>query len=242
MVCLCLKNKGSAVRFCLWPLMLHIIPAAGKATRIGGIPKFLLPIDEKKFLLDFHVNSVSLNNENLRKVIAVSKEFYETVHRMDFNAELVVVETKTMNETVLEVINLFPDEKNYLLTMPDTYFNDADLVNKMYKQYQDNVEGTLGIWKILQNQKGKLGQCKINKSHVINIKDKDVNCRYDYFWGAIMWNSTLNKYISKHDAHIGFMAEKSIDAKHLINFQKAQKKYFDCGTFESYKELLLSKN
>jgi hypothetical protein len=57
-----------------------------------------------------------------------------------------------------------------------------------------------------------------------------------------MWNKTLNKFISKHDAHIGFMAEKSIDSKHILNFQKAQNKYFDCGTFESYKQLLLENN
>lgn len=219
--------------------MLHIIPAAGRATRIGGIPKFLLPIDEKKFLLDFHVNSILLNKENLRKVIAVSKEFYDTVDRMNFNAELVIVDTKTMNETVLEVIKFFPDEQNYLLTMPDTFFSDDDLINKMYSQYQENVEGTLGVWKIKENQKGKLGQCKISDKFVIDIKDKDINCNYKFFWGTLMWSKTLNKFISKHDPHIGFMAEKAINSNHLFNFQKAQNSYFDCGTFESYKELLL---
>jgi hypothetical protein len=161
--------------------MLHIIPAAGKATRIGGIPKFLLPIDEKKFLLDFHVNSILINNEKLRKVVAVSNDFYETAKRMNFNADLIIVDTKTMNETVLKVINLFPDEQHYLLTMPDTYFNDIGLASKMYKKYQESVDGTLGIWKILESQKGKLGQCEVNNSLVVNIKDKDINCKFEYF-------------------------------------------------------------
>ena len=34
--------------------LLHIIPAAGKASRIGGIPKFLLPIGGDNFLIKFH--------------------------------------------------------------------------------------------------------------------------------------------------------------------------------------------
>ena len=38
--------------------ILHIIPAAGKATRFGGIPKFLLPISTNNFLIKFHVDNI----------------------------------------------------------------------------------------------------------------------------------------------------------------------------------------
>ena len=51
--------------------MLHIIPAAGTATRISGIPKFLLPIEQDNFLLKFHTEELKLNDLVLKKVIAV---------------------------------------------------------------------------------------------------------------------------------------------------------------------------
>ena len=46
--------------------ILHIIPAAGKATRIGGIPKFLLPIGHDNFLIKFHVENLLENFVDLR--------------------------------------------------------------------------------------------------------------------------------------------------------------------------------
>ena len=218
--------------------MLHIIPAAGKATRIGGIPKFLLPIEDKKFLLDFHVRNISIKKQKLRKVVAVSKEFYETINRFNFDIEVLIVNTNTMNETVLEVINSFPEEEDYLLTMPDTFFWDNNIADEMFHKFKNNVDGTLGIWEILESQKGKLGQCKLENDFVTSIKDKDKTCNYEHSWGAIMWNKSLNKFINKEDPHIGYMAQKSIESNFLLNFHKGQKKYYDCGTFQTYKELI----
>ena len=100
--------------------LLHIIPAAGKADRIGGIPKFLLPIGSNNFLIKFHVQNLLSELENCKKVIAVNSENYETVKRMDLNAEILTVDTSSMNETVNTVITKYPEYENYLLTMPDT--------------------------------------------------------------------------------------------------------------------------
>ena len=32
------------------------IPAAGLATRLGGIPKFLLPVNDRQTLIGFHID------------------------------------------------------------------------------------------------------------------------------------------------------------------------------------------
>ena len=53
------------------------IPAAGLATRLGGIPKFLLPVNDRQTLIGFHIDNLKKikNNEIL---IGTNKKFYKT--------------------------------------------------------------------------------------------------------------------------------------------------------------------
>ena len=37
---------------------IGILPASGKASRIGGIPKFCLPVSEEESILQWHVNQM----------------------------------------------------------------------------------------------------------------------------------------------------------------------------------------
>jgi len=231
------QGVGSSI-LPLATIMLHIIPAAGKASRIGGIPKFLLPVGEKEFLLDFHVNSITSKNNKLKKIIATSDEFYTTIKKMDYEADLLQVNTKTMNETVIKVLQKYPEETEFLLTMPDTYFYDSNLINNMSKLFDKDVSGTLGLWNIEESQIGQLGQCKIYQNYVTDIQDKNINCKYKLFWGAIMWRKNINKYIKKDDHSIGFMAENAIRNNYKFNYSIAKGGYYDCGTFSSYKSLI----
>ena len=61
----------------------HIIPASGKATRLNGIPKFLLPIPNMKNLITFHLSLsekiIVLNNIN----IATNSSFYEILNNLE---------------------------------------------------------------------------------------------------------------------------------------------------------------
>ena len=54
------------------------IPAAGLASRLGGIPKFLLPISEKQTLIGHQVyNLIKLKNYEI--TIGTSEKFYKTL-------------------------------------------------------------------------------------------------------------------------------------------------------------------
>jgi hypothetical protein len=41
------------------------------------------------------------------------------------------------------------------------------------------------------------------------------------------------------DQHIGFMAENAIRDNYKFNYSIAKKDYYDCGTFSSYKSLII---
>jgi hypothetical protein len=219
--------------------LLHIIPAAGKASRIGGIPKFLLPIGSDNFLIKFHSNLLVDNNLEIQKVIVVSSDYFEAVKRLNLDAEIVKADTKTMNETTKVAINKFPDFNRYLITMPDTFFEDKNVIKNLVKKSTDNeVNISLALWKIKTFQKGKLGQVKTTKGYVQDVVDKDMSCNFDFAWGAISWKSEVNNLINSNDPHIGYIINSALKHKIKIDFIKAKKAYFDCGTFEEYSRLL----
>ncbi len=219
--------------------ILHIIPAAGKATRFGGIPKFLLPLSKDNFLIKYHANNLNIEKLNLKKVVATSSENVDTLKRMDLDVDLVEVETMTMNETVNKVIDNYPEYEDYLLTMPDTYFSDYLLLNRMYKKYSQNDKNCIaGLFEIQDHQKGKLGQCDLNEKSINQVIDKDKNCKFKHAWGLIMWNKKLNKFINSDDPHIGYIINPAIENNHTVSYEISNGNYYDCGTFEEYKKLL----
>ena len=219
--------------------ILHIIPAAGKASRIGGIPKFLLPISQNNFLINFHSNLLPNDDQSIKKVIAVSSEFYETVHRLNLNTEILEVNTNTMNETILKVINSYPSYSNYLLTMPDTYYLDNNVIQRLrfnFHEKKSNVQ--LALWKIKKNQIGNLGQVEIKNKKIIQIVDKDPDCNFPYAWGAIIWNKNVNNFINTNESTIGNILNPLLSIAEEIEYVIAENEYFDCGTFYEYTKLL----
>lgn len=219
--------------------LLHIIPAAGKASRIGGIPKFLLPIASDNFLIKFHSNLLNDINLDIKKVIVVSTEYFETVKRLDLDAEIIKADTKTMNETTKVAIDKFPDFSNYLITMPDTYYEDKSIIDNLIHTSMENKSPiSLALWMIEDYQKGKLGQVKISQEQVVDVIDKDLNCEYELAWGAISWKKEVNSLIDEKDSHIGYILNPALKQNIKIDFVKANNTYFDCGTFNEYSKLL----
>lgn len=219
--------------------LLHIIPAAGKASRIGGIPKFLLPIASDNFLIKFHSNLLNDIHLDIKKVIVVSTEYFETVKRLDLDAEIIKADTKTMNETTKVAIDKFPDFSNYLITMPDTYYEDKNIIyNLIHTSMENKSPISLALWMIEDYQKGKLGQVKISQEQVVDVIDKDLNCEYELAWGAISWKKEVNSLIDEKDSHIGYILNPALKQNIKIDFVKANNTYFDCGTFNEYSKLL----
>ena len=170
------------------------IPAAGLATRLGGIPKFLLPISDKKTLLGFHIDNLKkIKNNELS--IGANKNFYKTIQDIYDEISIKKVNSSSMVQTVTK-LNL-ENKKLSLVIMPDTYFENYKIVEEMKEKITtSNIDVVLGIWKIKQSQIGKLGQCMLDGDIVKKIIDKDANCKEEYFWGLIMWKPSFNKFIS----------------------------------------------
>ena len=69
---------------------------------------------------------------------------------------------------------------------------------------------TLACWKIRNEQRGKLGEVKIENGFVEKIIDKDINTGFEYSWGSILFNKEFEQYIKTKDLHIGYSAAKAL--------------------------------
>ena len=214
------------------------IPAAGLASRLGGIPKFLLPISDRQTLIGHHVDNL-IKLENYEISIGTSEKFYETL--LDVYKDLIIekIDSSSMVETVSKL--RLEKERLSLVIMPDTYFENYQIVREMRKKIQSTeLDVVLGVWKIKEDQIGKLGQCLIEGELIKKIIDKDISCKEEYFWGLIMWKPSFNQYIKERDKHFGISLNRAINNNLEVGYVKANQEYFDCGTFSEYQTLLNS--
>ena len=212
-----------------------ILPLGGNATRMNHLPKFLLPCKIGITLLDNIINIFKSNN--VLHIVSGVSETNNYLLQNNNNIEKFVVNTKTMSETVYKLMKHI-DENNTtmyknILLMPDTYITVKNEISTMINML-DTYDIVVLLWEIQDYQIGKVGQCNIENSKIIDIIDKDPNCNYPYFWGSIGWRSTMNKYIDPKWETIGNLLKKSIELDINIGYVICNNNYYDCGTYSEY--------
>ena len=216
---------------------LGIIAAAGQASRLNGIPKFLLPlIGDDKYLLNRTINI--LKECGVDKInIGLSEYTNKIAEPFIDGLNVSKCSTKTMNETI-QILN--KDHGNIsICIMPDTYFDNPSGVPKSVELLKNNDSiASICIWKLRKSQRGSVGQVEIDGDRVVSINDKDENCNFPYVWGTVAWKKELNKYIDAKDPHIGYAVQKATENGEKISYVLNDGYYFDCGTVEQYWKLI----
>lgn len=219
-----------------WRRMDAIIPAAGLATRMRGIPKFLLPCDSVyTTLIEEHLSQLLDVCETVW--IATRPDLVMLLDSLSISQDRVVtlpVTTRNMTETVLHVANLSRADY-FQLVMPDTYFLGEKPYRLMTKE--PNLVD-LACWRIREEQKGKLGQVKIMNGRAVDMQDKNPDCEFEYSWGALTFHRELLSYCKDSDSHIGFAVKTALENNEDIYARVIDGKYFDCGTPIEYVNLL----
>ena len=220
----------------------YIVPAAGQASRLNGIPKFLLPINKKNYLLKFHIELIesSFAEKSVQIVIGTNKNNSQILKNLYPNLNILEFESNSMVETVIKSKkDIVEDESVFGCIMPDTYFSDVEIYSKMYKKIKD-LDAVVAVWSINEDQIGKFGQCDIDSNDILtNVIDKNPECKLPFFWGSLMWKNSFNKFLELDDLHFGETLNRAINNGMKIGVVYAQGTYFDCGTFEEYRELLI---
>lgn len=213
---------------------IGVLPASGKASRIGGIPKFCLPISDERSLLQWHVEQMLEICDEVR--VATRPEWVPIVQNMDMNIKLIVKEPSTMSDAIKFMIGDYND--TVLVGMPDTYILNAPL--NIYKEMMKDINAdlVLGIWECLEELKGRVGQVMVSGSgKVLKSKDKVLDCDYKDMWGTMLFRKNMIRYIDPSLDHPGKQIQEWIDKGSNIQSVRPGGRYMDIGTLRGLKQL-----
>lgn len=224
-----------------------VLPVGGSATRMQGLPKFLLPYSQSELLIDKHISG-ALNAGFDFVIIIVKNLFFDLVseHLIKYGDRVKLIrlesETKTMAESLLSGLKGFDFKKTDRLVvgLSDTALK-VDSYHQLYEEIRHSkVALTLTLFPASPEQLGKLGQVLVGKDNaVLDIRDKDPFCKYPQFWGIASFQASFLRQIDKNDAHIGVSILRWLHEGHSVSALVTQIQYFDCGTFAEYKRFLV---
>ena len=216
--------------------MISIIPCAGTATRIHGIPKYLLPVADG-YLLNTLIQRMQA--VDAQPIIGVNPENAGLVMQYKRTAFVhTAKDYKTMSETVLSCRN-FADNETVLFGMPDTYIEDDDCFRKLIAAIDDGAHVAVALFHDRPGQHLKVGMCEIRDGRVVALEDKPKHTRMTWLWGALAWKPIFWPYMRASDPHVGYALPRAIAAGLDVRAVKMDGLYYDCGTFAEYEELIV---
>lgn len=223
-----------------------MLPVGGSASRMLGLPKFMLPVSEKETLIERHLaGAVSAGYDEVH-IITRAKYFglikdYLVDRGIQVNLHVLPVETKTMSETLKLGSSFIPEIERTLVTigLADTAFHGESYKNIYKKLIEDSSTHTLGLFMIREDQIGKLGQVHLdNHGRVLSMQDKTPDCPYPAIWGLAKVPGLMVTNLNILDAHIGIGIEKFVSEGKFVSGVMNDAKYYDCGTFFEYSKYL----
>lgn len=209
-----------------------VLPASGLSSRIGGIPKFCLPISDKQCLLQWHVEQMLDICDEI--YVSTRSEWVPIVKNMEMKIKLIVLDPSTMSYAIKHMVGEF---NNVLIGMPDTYILNSS--KNIYKEIikEDGADLVLGTWKCNDELKGNVGQIKIFNGRVVDSKDKVNNCNYKDMWGTMLFRNNMIKHLDTKLDHPGKQIKDWISEGFDIRAVKLEGQYIDVGTFTGLKKL-----
>jgi hypothetical protein len=212
---------------------IGVLPASGKASRIGGIPKFCLPISDERSLIQWHVEQMLEMCDEVR--ISTRSEWVPIIQNMDMNVKIMVREPSTMSDAVKYMVGDYND--TVLIGMPDTYILNApgNIYKGLFKE--DTADIVLGIWECGENLKGRVGQVLVSHDKVIDSEDKTDNCNYPDMWGTMLFCKNMIRYIDTTLDHPGKQLKEWISQGANIRAVRPGGQYMDIGTLRGLKQL-----
>lgn len=216
--------------------MIGIIPAAGHATRIHGLPKMLLPVKHGT-LITALIDRMSRVRSQI--IVGTRPTNYETLAGI-CSALVFKASTMTMSETVLRARAFTRNDPRVLFGMPDTYFEDDGAFVKLAADLDDGADVAVGVFQTRPEQRHKLGMVEFTPGdEVTRVVDKPVETDLTWAWGVLAWKPRFWDYIYKGDPHVGYALPRALASEKLdIRAVKMEGGYWDCGTPDEYYDLI----
>ena len=216
-----------------------VIPAAGLASRMRGLPKFLLPCDrEYSTLIERHIEELLTVCETVW--IPTRPEQTILLESLGLSSERVVIvpmTTLTMTQSVLRIVSI-SGANRFIMVMPDTYF-----MGEQPYEFLAASSSSMDVacWPIRPDQAGKLGQVSLSSTpqgKVTQVKDKDPECSFSHFWGAMAFDRKALAHATPEMPHTGYLIPKLLKEQISVHSVVMDGEYFDCGSPTEYLQML----
>ena len=221
----------------LEPMRIGLLPSAGTASRMNGIPKFLLPVSEQlQCLLDYHVMLMRPTVDRI--IIPTRSEWVGLLHSFDFGPDVEVVElnTATMAETLRSALAGI-DYDSCVLGMPDTYFVGENPYEVLSQHPGHDM--VLQLYPTRPEQVGKVGSVRIDDNHtVVEHADKEPDRDFGWHWGVMEFAKHTEEFVDPSASTGGYLIDECLSRGLDVKGIPASEPYFDCGTFPEYLQCL----
>lgn len=216
-------------------MTIGLLPAAGSASRMAGLPKFLLPIPEGT-LISLHaermqtagVEGIALGySDKIRDVLSINKPPESVLY----------LGGKTLAHTIANAQFLVGDQ-SVVFGMPDTYFTDADAYRRVIDCLERGADVAVGVFQTHPDQRSKLGMCQVEWDRLVDVVDKPAQTDLVYAWGILAWRPVFWQHIHAADATVGDALPRAIRAGLDVRAVRMEGAYYDCGTPEEYFKLI----
>lgn len=213
-------------------MTIGIIPAAGKATRIHGLPKFLLPVPGGYLLERMAARMgvpcvIGANPDNAALLNACKPP----------NATVYEVNSRAMPETILAA-RPYVGDVHVVVGMPDTYWTDEAVFQRLSTWLTRGAICAVAVFYVSPEAGSRLGVCRTQydgNALVLNgIQDKQPQIAHQWAWGAVAWRPAFWRYILPDDAHLGIALQRAVAAGETIPLYPADGPYYDNGTPDDY--------
>lgn len=215
--------------------IVGLLPAAGFASRMSGVPKFLFPSREiGTSLLERHV---SLLSDMADKIVIAhrpeSRSFLDSLN-LPMHVVTMELETSSMVETVVHMVENNPAEL-YLLGMPDTDF----ITSNPYLALRD-ARGAVNVasWRARESQIRKSGMISIIDNVLAEIVDKPSHSELDSLWGAISFRKEIVGTLKPNMDSLSDWMSVLLSQGLQVQVYPQPGGYYDCGTHAEYLEYI----
>jgi MobA-like NTP transferase domain len=220
-------------------MRVGLLPAAGTASRMRGLPKFLLPVSENvQTLIEHHVELLADLVERI--YIPARPENMNLLERLSLpsTCELIAMNTETMSETVHRALEAVEFD-NCVLGMPDTFYVSRNPYIDLSRDSDLDVK--LALWRTKPSQRGQVGSIELDDDNtVLRCEDKTQKWDFGQHWGAMRFNRRALSLLEPTTPHAGFLITPSIEDGLSVKGEMMDGEYFDCGTFSEYKRCVAS--
>lgn len=221
---------------------LLLLPVGGSASRMQGLPKFMLPVSDRETLIERHCRGAIEAGYDEIHIVARSKykallEDYLFEKNILVNVHSLSRETSTMSETLKLGTDLIHGAQDAAITvgLSDTAFRGASYESIYGALLNCPADYVLGLFGIRDDQFGRLGQVDLDSTgRVISMQDKSFDCRFSAVWGLAKVPGEMISGLDIADAHIGIGIEKLVSAGQSVLGILNKASYYDCGTFSEY--------